>query len=82
MSVFNATGNRFERGWQPCNNFSPTDDVLPGGGNEHECFCRKNGFSCDLHVSHCRSCGSDHHQNGYESCGGCGQEWKSRENQK
>ena len=80
MSVYNATATgRFERGWQPCANYSPHDDMLPGAGNEHECYCRKNGSSCEGAVSSCRTCGTDHHSGGYESCDGCGETWAAKE---
>lgn len=80
MSVWNGdkTG-RFERGWQPCSNYRPTDDCMVGFGNEHECYCRKLGIPCESSVSFCGSCHSDHHAGGYETCGGCGPTWAEKD---
>lgn len=54
----------FEKGKQPCSNFSPQLEenehaVWP---NEHQCY------KCGGTVSFCINCSKDHHENGYETC--------------
>jgi len=66
--------SNFNDGKQPCYEYDPDMD---GNGeavwaNEHECWCNKNDKGiCGGLVSFCKSCTSDHHDGGYESCTGC-----------
>lgn len=63
----------FERGRQPCQTFTPADELFPGSGNVHCCEWpfektpRCHDVSGGL-VSYCTACNSDHHSDGYETC--------------
>lgn len=64
----------YEVGNQPCQQFTPKDELFPGSGNEHVCAAPFDGSAwCSETrggtVSYCENCNRDHHSNGYESCG-------------
>ena len=57
--------SKFAIGKQPCDNYTPSDDIFTGSGNEHECiYCKSQPGT----VSFCENCRRDHHANGLESC--------------
>ncbi len=64
-------------GVQPCDRFTPQDDLFTGSGNVHDCFAPFHSPSvprcAESHggtVSFCTHCHCDHHSNGYETCAG------------
>lgn len=56
----------YEKGEQPCENFSSKNESPYFSGNEHQCYKCKD----DTCVSYCENCHTDHHENGYETCKG------------
>lgn len=64
---------KFTVGRQPCQNFTPKDDMFTGSGNVHDCAWpfEGSGWCSQTHdglVSFCGNCNRDHHSNGYETC--------------
>lgn len=68
---------RYESGRQPCAAFKAQVEAnaYAAWGNVHECFGpydaagKVPGRSCSGTVSFCASCHSDHHSNGWQTCG-------------
>lgn len=62
----------FDKGKQPCEDFNPKKDDWHMT-NIHECYGPlKDGKmqkNCQWTVSFCQNCYTDHHENGYETCG-------------
>jgi hypothetical protein len=63
----------YERGRQPCPEYQPRMEVNPYAtwANVHECFGPYDGRprGCGGRVSFCETCHTDHHSDGWDTCG-------------
>jgi len=68
-----AARDKYTVGVQPCSNFMPRQDMYRD--NIYECFGPYDNKPsnvqnpCRQTVSFCENCYSDHHVNGWETCG-------------